>query len=188
MKKNKIKHIYLNAPITMGFVLICCIVMVLDYITLGDSTTLLFSTYGSSAFSPLTYLRLFGHIFGHVNISHLINNMLFILLLGPILEEKYHKRLILVIAVTAIITGLVHNIFSPNTMLLGASGVVFSFILLSSITGNQKGIPITLIFVALLWIGGEIYDGINTVDNVSQITHIIGGISGAVLGMTFKDS
>ena len=54
------------------------------------------------------------------------------------------------------------------------------------ITGKEKGIPITLILVAALWLGGEIYDGIVSADNVSQITHIIGGLSGAVLGMRFK--
>ncbi|MBQ1776000.1 MAG: rhomboid family intramembrane serine protease, partial [Erysipelotrichaceae bacterium] len=108
------------------------------------------------------------------------------LLLGPILEEKYHDRLITVILTTALVTGIIHNIIQPHVMLLGASGVVFSFILLASITGKEKGIPITLILVALLWLGQEIYNGIISADNVSQITHIIGGISGAVLGMMFK--
>ena len=183
--KKKFK-IYMNAPITLSFVLICCIVMALDYFTLGRSTTLVFSTYGSSFLKPMTYFRLIGHVFGHANLSHLLNNMLYILLLGPILEEKYKDKLIYVILVTAIVTGIAHNIMSPNTMLLGASGVVFSFILLASITGDKEGIPLTLIIVALMWIGREIYDSLYTVDNISQITHIIGGISGSIMGMTFK--
>ena len=183
MKKIRI---YLNAPITLGFVLICCLAMLLDYTTLGKSTSLVFSTYGSSYLRPLTYIRLIGHVFGHSSISHLVNNMLYILLLGPILEEKYHDKLVYVILVTAIVTGLAHNIISPNTMLLGASGVVFSFILLASITGNKEGIPLTLIIVAIMWIGGEIYDGISTIDNVSQLTHILGGISGTIMGLSFK--
>ena len=109
-----------------------------------------------------------------------------ILLLGPILEEKYHDRLIIVIIVTAVVTGIVHNIVSPDVQLLGASGVVFSFILLASITGNEEGIPFTLIVVALLWIGGEVYDGIMVQDSISQLTHIVGGIVGAIVGLRFK--
>ncbi len=187
MKKKK-TFIYLNAPITMYFVVICIAALALDYLTAGKSTILVFSTYSSSLLSPMTYIRLVCHIFGHGGIEHLVSNMLYILLLGPILEEKYHDRLIIVILTTAIVTGVVHNILQPHVMLLGASGVVFAFILLASITGKEKGIPITLILVALLWLGQEIYSGIINMDNVSQITHIIGGLSGAALGMFFKNN
>ena len=185
MKKNKF-FIYLNAPITLSFVLICITALILDFLTAGKSSVLDFSTYGSSWLSPMTYVRLLCHVFGHGGVDHLVSNMLYILLLGPILEEKYHDKLIIVILTTAIVTGVVHNILQPHVILLGASGVVFAFILLASVTGKERGIPVTLILVAILWLGQEIYSGIITDDNVSQITHIIGGISGAVLGMRFK--
>ena len=179
-------RIYLNAPLTMAFVSICILALALDYLTNGKSTMLVFSTYGSSYLNPLTYVRLICHVFGHGGVNHLISNMLYILLLGPILEEKYHDRLIIVILTTALITGVVHNIIQPHTMLLGASGVVFSFILLASITGKEDGIPITLILVAILWLGQEFYSGFTASDNISQLTHIIGGVSGTILGMIFK--
>lgn len=184
--RNKFK-IYFNAPITLSFVGICLISLILGYVTNGLSTELLFSTYSTSLLDPLMYVRLIGHIFGHADIDHFFSNMLYILLLGPMLEEKYHSRIISVILATALTTGIIHNLFSPNVMLLGASGVVFAFILLSSITGKENGIPITLIFVAICWLGQEIYGGLVSYDNVSHITHIIGGISGAVLGIIFKD-
>ena len=180
MKKRKI---YLNAPITLGFSLICIIALLLNS---GKTNVLFFSTYGSSLLSPMTYIRLLGHIFGHANVDHLVSNLLYILLLGPMLEEKYGKRLIIVILSTAAVTGIVHNLLSPNTMLLGASGVVFAFIILASITGNEEGIPVTLIIVALLWIGSEIYTGITTADSVSQLTHIVGGLTGGIIGLAFK--
>ena len=183
MKKIKI---YINAPITLLFVLICLMTIVLDSISGGKTTELFFSTYGSSWLNPLTYIRLVGHVFGHESISHLISNALYILLLGPMLEEKYHDKIIVVIAVTAIVTGLFHNFVEPDIMLLGSSGIVFAFILLASITGKSEGIPLTLILVAVLWLGQEIYSGIKSADNISQITHIIGGLSGALLGMKFK--
>ena len=72
-------------------------------------------------------------VFGHADFAHFIGNASYILLLGPLLEEKYSSKvLISVIAVTAVITGLVNNICFPNVALCGASGVVFAFILLSS--------------------------------------------------------
>ena len=183
MKKRKI---YLNAPITLGFSLICIIALLLNMASSGKTNVLFFSTYGSSLLSPMTYIRLLGHIFGHANVDHLVSNLLYILLLGPMLEEKYGKRLIIVILSTAAVTGIVHNLLSPNTMLLGASGVVFAFIILASITGNEEGIPVTLIIVALLWIGSEIYTGITTADSVSQLTHIVGGLTGGIIGLAFK--
>lgn len=186
MKKKFV--VYFNAPITLAFTAICLIALLLQYLTAGASTDLIFSTYGSSLLDPLTYLRLICHVFGHSDFDHLISNLLFILLLGPMLEEKYHDKLIFVILATALVTGIIHNIFSPNIQLLGASGVVFAFILLASITGKTYGIPITLILVAVLWVGGEIYDGIMVADNVSQITHIIGGVVGALTGLAFKDN
>lgn len=183
MKKRKI---YLNAPITLGFSLICIIALLLNMVSSGKTNVLFFSTYGSSLLSPMTYIRLLGHIFGHANVDHLVSNLLYILLLGPMLEEKYGKRLIIVILSTAAVTGIVHDLLSPNTMLLGASGVVFAFIILASITGNEEGIPVTLIIVALLWIGSEIYTGITTADSVSQLTHIVGGLTGGIIGLAFK--
>jgi len=72
-------------------------------------------------------------------------------------------------------------------MLLGASGVVFMMIVLSSFTETKRdGIPITLILVVIFYLGGEIVDGLFTADNISQLTHIIGGVLGLIFGFTFK--
>lgn len=182
MNKSKL---YLNAPITLSFVAISLIALIISYITHGNSDILLFSTYKTSLTDPLMYLRLFTHIFGHIDITHFMNNMLYILLLGPILEEKYHEKLIGIIIIVAFSTGVIHNIFT-DSILLGASGVVFAFILLASITGTQEGIPITLILVTILYLGTEVYNAFFIEDNISQLTHIIGGVSGASMGLIIK--
>ena len=179
-------RIYINAPITLLFVILCLMTIVLDSVTNGTTTDLFFCTYGSSWLNPLTYIRLFGHVLGHQSLAHLISNALYLLLLGPMLEEKYHDKILIVILATALVTGLTHNILEPDVRLLGSSGVVFAFILLASITGKERGIPITLILVAALWLGQEIYTGISTNDSISQLTHILGGVSGAFLGLIFK--
>ena len=87
------------------------------------------------------------------------------------------------ILITAIVTGAVNFLLFPHVQLLGASGVVFAFILLSSFTSFKEGsIPLTFILVAVIYIGGQVYDGIFVQDNVSHLTHILGGAVGSVLG------
>ena len=117
-----------------------------------------------------------------------MGNMLLLLLVGPPLEEKYGSRtLLLTIVVTALVTGLVQFIFFPQTALLGASGVVFMMIVLSSFTEMKKGgIPITLILVVVFYLGGELVDGLKNTDNISQLTHIVGGVCGMVFGFTLR--
>ena len=62
-------------------------------------------------------------------------------------------------------------------------GIVFALILLSSITSKGDGkIPLTFIIVAIVYIGGQVYEGIFIDDNVSNLTHIVGGILGASFG------
>ena len=158
--------------------------MILNILTHGASNRLVFMTYRSSLADPLTYVRFFGHVLGHAGWQHYIGNMTYILLLGPMLEEKYGaKRLLGVIALTALITGLVNFIFFPRVAICGASGVVFAFILMTSFTSFKKGeIPITFILVAIVYLGQQVYDGLFVKDNISNMAHIVGGIVGAVSG------
>ncbi len=173
-----------NSPFVLSFALACTLVMLLGLLTGESTTATLFSTYGASWRDPLTYVRLFTHVLGHAGLVHLINNMAYILLLGPQLEEKYGwKVLLIVILATAIVTGIVHNIFSPRTMLLGASGVAFAFILLTSFTEFKEGeIPMTFILVAIIYLGQQLWDGLTVDDNISNLSHIIGGIVGSAAG------
>lgn len=177
-------RITLNAPVVIVFVAICFLATLLNYLTRGKSNEIFFMTYHSSLGSPMTYLRFFTHVFGHADWGHLIGNMCYILLLGPMLEEKYSSRVLTeVIAITAVVTGLINYIFFPHIALCGASGVVFAFILLSSFTSFREGeIPLTFILVALFFIGQQVMQGIMIKDNISNTAHIAGGIVGSVLG------
>lgn len=183
INKRNLK-ISFNSPVILGFSLICLLALVLDQITGGFTNRLLFSVYRSPLISPLTYIRFIGHVFGHAGWEHFIGNITLILVVGPLLEEKYgSKNMVLVIVSTALVTGLFHFIVFPGVQLMGASGVVFAFILLSSFTSIEEGkIPLTFLLVAVIYIGGQIYEGIFVRDNVSSITHILGGGVGAALG------
>ena len=128
------------------------------------------------------------HVLGHADYSHLIGNLMMILVVGPPLEEKYGSRALLwAILLTALVSGMVHWLFFPGTALMGASGIVFMMIVMSSLSGMREGcIPLTLILVLLLYVGGEMVRGVTLSDNVSQLTHVIGGLCGALLGLSMR--
>lgn len=184
MKIKKNITINFNAPVILGFSFICLIALLLGMITRGNSTKILFITYRDSLLNPMTYLHFFSHVFGHQNWAHFIGNMSYILLLGPMLEEKHGgMKMVEIILITALVTSLVNFIFFPRVSLCGASGVVFAFILLTSFTSFKEGeIPLTFILVALIFLGQQVFEGVSVRNNVSNLSHIIGGIVGAVFG------
>lgn len=173
-----------NSPVILGFVTACFAALLLDKLTGGWANRHLFSVYRASLLQPLTYVRFFGHVVGHAGWEHFIGNIMLILITGPLLEEKYGSmNLLFVILATALVTGLVNFLLFPRVQLLGASGVVFALILLSSFTSMREGsIPLTFILVVLIYVGGQVYEGIFVRDNISQLTHFIGAGVGSGLG------
>ena len=156
----------------------CFVATMLGVFSSGRITQFFFMTYHSSLANPMTYLRLFTHVLGHNGWSHFIGNSSYLLLLGPLLEEKYGTRVLIeVIMITSFVTGIVNYIFFWNVGLCGASGIVFAFIILASFTEFKDGeIPLTVILVAIIFIGQQVYDGLAVQDNISNMAHIVGGI------------
>lgn len=173
-----------NSPVVLTYALICTIVYFVNASMLGafDGLVSLGPTFQPN--NPIQYLNLFSYIVGHSSLDHLLGNMTFILLLGPIIEEKYgSKNLFIMIILTALITAFL-NIGLFSTGLWGASGIVFMFIMLVSFTNVREGqIPLTFILVAVLFIGKEVLQSMNS-DHVSQFAHILGGIVGSFFGFT----
>ena len=175
-----------NSVLILSFFFISFIVLILKYITLGKSNDILFSTYKSSLYNPLTYIRMFTHILGHGDWKHFSNNFLYILLIGPMIEEKYGtNNLLIMILITAGVTGII-NFIIGRKKILGASGIVFMMIVLSSFVNIQTGkIPITLILIFIFYIVNEILDGLFKNDKVSHLGHIIGAICGGIFGFIY---
>ena len=183
MKKRSIRFQY-NAPVIVSFALLSALALGINVLTGGKANKLLFCVYRCPLRDALCYPRFFLHVLGHAGYSHYINNMLLLLVIGPAMEEKHGSRKILIfIVVTALVTGLAQFIFFPGSALMGASGVVFMLIMLSSLAGADEGaIPITLLLVAALYLGGEILSGVTKTDEISQFAHILGGVCGVVFG------
>jgi len=184
MKKSRIIFTF-NAPWVLCFAILSLIALGLRILTGGETDRLVFSVYRCSFLSPLAYVRLFGHIFGHTTFSHYVSNMALILALGPIVEERHGSwKLMFMFAVTALISGLFHIFFGGNSMLMGASGIVYMLIFLASTAGARNGeIPLTLVAVAVLYLTQEILGGLFSADDISHLSHIVGGICGAMMGL-----
>lgn len=176
-----------NSPVIITYLIISLGAWLLNIITGGKSNKLLFTSYRSSIFNPLTYIRLFTHAIGHVDLSHLIHNFLFILLIGPMIEEKYGSiNLLIMLLITSLVIGLFNTIFS-NYSITGASGNVYMLIVLSSFSNITEGkIPITLILILIFYIISEFTSRIFEGNKKTYHTgHLLGALCGLAFGFYF---
>lgn len=176
-----------NSPVIITYLVISVIAWLLNIITSGKSNKLLFTSYRSSIFNPLTYIRLFTHSIGHVDLSHLIHNFLFILLIGPMIEEKYGSiNLLLMLLITSLVIGLFNTIFS-NYSITGASGNVYMLIVLSSFSNISEGkVPITLVLILIFYIISEFTSRIFEGNKKTYHTgHLLGALCGIGFGFYF---
>jgi len=177
-----------NAPVTLTFALLCAVVLLIDQVSGGWLISNFFTLQPDfNAGSFLSWLRMVTYVIGHANWTHLISNFSFILLIGPVLEEKYGSLPILaMMVVTALATAFL-NLLLVRTGLLGASGIVFMLILLSSFTNIRQGeIPITFILIIVLYVVREFVNALTPNTGISQLAHIAGGIIGGAFGFLFS--
>lgn len=172
-----------NSPFILTFALICSAVFAFKLVAPNfvDYWFVLSGQFNFSSFRD--FFGLFSYPLNHGSLNHLFGNMSFILLLGPAIEERYGgKNLLFMIIITSIVTG-VFNILLFDTGIIGASGIVFLFIVLISFNNNQgKGIPLTFILIVLIFLGKEVIESFND-DNISQFGHLVGGACGALFGL-----
>jgi len=174
-----------NAPLTLTFAIIASLLVLIDQISGAHLIPTYFMVPGKGMFNTgdwVDWMTLITHTLGHSNWNHLLSNMALLLLLGPILEEKYGSpSLFLMIFITALATGLLNAFLFP-TALLGASGIVFMMILLTSFTNNRNGeIPLSFVLILILYLAAEVINAFSY-DDISQFAHIIGGVCGSLFG------
>ena len=180
------KKLQYNSPVILTYFFVSLAALLLGIITGGWTTGAIFSVYRAPLNHPLTYVRFFGHVLGHTNAEHFLGNMLLLLVIGPPMEEKYGSRILLGgIAFTALVSGILQFLLFPNSALLGASGIVFMLIMLASLSGMSGGkIPMTLVLVAILYLGQEVFSILFVKDSVANFMHIVGGACGTAFGFT----
>lgn len=184
-----------NSPVVLTFSLICIGVYFVDLIAsvgtgpneVGRITSAFFMLPGNFNWAnPLDYLRMLTYTMGHANEAHIMGNMSIFLLIAPIMEEKYGSgKILLMMVLTALVTASL-QILLFSSGLLGASGIVFMFIVLVSFADARKGsIPLTFILVVLFFIGQEVIHSMQD-NQVSEYAHIMGGVMGAIFGWVFN--
>jgi membrane associated rhomboid family serine protease len=174
-----------NAPFTLTFSLACAAVLLVNQYLDPALIRDWFTVGGRGSFHAndwMSYIRLFSYPLGHADWDHLYGNLMFIVLLGPILEEKYQTPTLVVMAViTALVTGIVNVLFF-STALIGASGIVLLMVLLVSFTNIRAGdVPLTFVAILGLYLGKEVLDAFKN-DNISHFAHIVGGVCGSIFG------
>lgn len=182
MLKTRIKY---NAPVSITLIIIAFLVYFLNE---GVNEYLIsnwFTADGNTTFNytdPLAYIKFVTHILGHADLNHLMANAVYIILLGPLLEEKYGSKQIMGLTiVTAIVSGLI-NAFFISTYLVGASGIVYLYIFLATFTNVERGeFPVTTIILIGFYLYRDLY--LRRGENISLITHVIGAVLGILYGI-----
>lgn len=179
-----------NAPVVLIYTLLACAVQILSDSVFPRLNTNYFASTGYFDFGAVAdYFRLASHALGHSGWEHLVGNFSFILLIGPILEEKYGSRdMLFMMLVTAVVTGVL-NVLLWDTGLMGASGIVFMMILLGSLVNlRARTLPLTFILIVVLYLGSEIYQAVTVKDDIAQFAHIAGGICGMGFGFLLNSN
>lgn len=175
-----------NSPVILTYFFICLIILLIDKLCKGKFSATFFTTYkNDSLLNPLTYFKLISHSLGHTDWDHLYSNFIKILLIGPLIEEKYESiNLLIAMIITSLIIGIINKLFGKGGI-LGASGVAYMLILLSSFVNMENGkIPITLTLIILFFVVDEVIKLFRRKkDGVSHLGHITGAICGIILGM-----
>ncbi len=172
-----------NSVVILSYFIICLIVLILNTILKGKVNKFL-SLKKGSLLNPMTYIRLVTSGLCHSNWTHFRNNFIMILLIGPLLEEKYGSiQLLEMLLITTAVSSLIH-LFIYDSSAIGASDNVYMLVVLCSIVNITEGkIPITLILIFLFYIADEIikqFKGKN--DGISHDSHIVGAICGFIFG------
>jgi membrane associated rhomboid family serine protease len=172
-----------NAPAVLTLALAAVFVHGIDRLMGGVVAPSFFAVPGTFDFSqPGNYFRIFSHVLGHKDFAHLAANLSILLLIGPILEEKYGTRPLAWMMVTVALATGVLNVLFFETGLMGASGIVFMMVVLGSFANHKPGqIPLTFLLVAGLFLIQELGTALDE-DGISHFAHLLGGGIGSLFG------
>lgn len=189
---DRVQQIDIDAPLTISFCCLC-IVIQLFHGLLGESFIFYFTVPSYSHFSVysvVSYIRMLTHVAGHSSWDHLFHNLVNILLVGPSCEHHFGGLVMIkIVVLSALASSVAFVMYGPrNSYQLGASGVVFTLILLSSLARVRRGyVPLTFVCQAVIWCTKELVGVFFYNDRVSHIAHLSGAIVGTAAGYYFND-
>lgn len=189
MAKSKIPVSY-DAPVTLTFVLASIVFFLLSsYVpffkdNLSGWILISPTKAGDLIFnvkSPLSYIRMIFYVFGSTeNQLTFFSSLIFILLLGPAMEERYGSVIIgIMMGISTLFSGVLNTCFCDNG-LTGCTCIVFMMIFLNAFLSMQKKkIPASFIVLFILFIVRGLMEN-NPNGSVGIIINICGGLCGSL--------
>ncbi len=189
MKKKLKISIKNDAPVTIAFAVISIILFYVDILLChGRMATALLSTpTNSSGPNPFvasdifSYLNIFFYVFGAEDISLLLCNLIFLLLLGATLEDYYGSPLILICyIITTVFSGVLNALLCYGSV-QGCSCLIMMTIFLSAFMSVSKNkAPVSSFFVLVIYIVREFMQK-NANGIVGMFIVLIAGLCGALV-------
>ena len=190
IEEKRKAYIKANRPIvTYILILICSIIYIISFILsrkYTDTTVYIFmgASYNTFTLGLKQLYRLFTSGFVHGGFVHLLSNMYSLFYLGTFIERRYaYKRYLLIMSISIIVGTLSQSILSINTVVLGFSSALYSFMMIFILDGlKQKRINITqlipIIFINL---------SINFISNTAWIAHLGGLLAGYLFYLIYNN-
>src|SRR5690606_34266669 len=176
-----------NSPFVLTFELLATFVLIIS-LSAGGPMQILTLNGNFDFRSWQSYVGLFLYPLSHAGVTHLVSNFSIILLIAPLLEKQYGwQKLLIISIITTLVIGVTHIILSDQG-LIGASGLVFLYIVLASlVNASNKEVPLTFILVVCMFLGQEILNSFKE-DHISQLAHIGGGVMAIVFRYVLKSA
>lgn len=193
MAKKKFKFNFVfDSPVTISFSLLSVLLFVLNCLAIKGSLDIKILSSPTTSAGPIpfmatqisSYLRLFLYAFGSQNFVGLLSNLLFLLMLGPVMEERYGSLVIgIMMAVSVLFSGVLNTCFC-ETSLQGCMPIIFMMIFLNSFMSfSKKKIPASFFIIFIFYIIKEILQV--TDKRFSGIVGLIICITGGLCGSLF---
>lgn len=150
--------------------------------------------------NPVTFLS---HMFLHGDISHLLGNMVFLFILGFVIETVIPKPVFLLSYLLAGIGSAALDVYlhsASHIVSIGASGAISGLMGMYTLLFGLRKVKMFFfvlvyfdfftapaIILLPIWLGHEFYQLVgNPESNVNYTAHIGGLLSGAILGFLFR--
>mmetsp|Transcript_8770 Transcript_8770/g.18093 ORF Transcript_8770/g.18093 Transcript_8770/m.18093 type:complete len:211 (+) Transcript_8770:24-656(+) len=142
------------------------------------------------------HLRLLSWPLAHTGFPHFFHNYKMILLLGAPVEGHFGSRIMAWLCfLTSVVCALFHWCMTTNKALMGASGILYMLIGLHTVSGAGgveivgKGVkvPVTFVLVCVMFLAEEVWLVGTRDDQVSHLTHVVGGVVGVVWGYRWNN-
>jgi membrane associated rhomboid family serine protease len=146
--------------------------------------------YGIISREPRGLIGILTAPFLHLGFGHLISNTLPLVTLGAIIALSGAPRLLQVTAIVTVLGGFGTWLISPpNTITIGASGLVFgyaSYLIVRGLFNRRLGQVVVGILVIMVW-GSALLTSLLPQDGISWQGHLCGGIAGLLAAWVLAD-